>query len=223
MLNSAEVRWFWRKEPPTELKDWFHDPLVHGCPPGGGPPSRDDIYLITESDELGIKVRGVKGRNSDGTGVRAPLELKGKVGEHRQTEGPGPSPDPIQLWCKWTVPGIDLGQARTCRVSKTRWLRRFETSGNAPVEVPLGREETPLDHRVGPQFPVRGCNVELTEVRLDDGQVWWSFCIEAYGEMGTVVKDMRSTTDLMYRRGNFPDLSTGSLFSYPEWLAQLRL
>ncbi len=72
-------------------------------------------------------------------------------------------------------------------------------------------------------MPVRGCNVELTEVRLDDGQVWWTFCIEAYGDLGTVVKDMGSTTDLLSRRGPVPDLSTGSFFSYPMWLAQLRL
>ncbi len=137
-------------------------------------------------------------------GPKGPLEFKGLIGEHRQTCDLGPFSVPIQLWCKWSVPNIDLGQARTCRVSKTRWLRKFDTSGNPPVEVPLGMDEMPLDRPHGLDMPVRGCNVELTEVRLDDGQVWWTFCIEAYGDLGTVVKDLRSTSDLLARRGPLP-------------------
>ncbi len=223
MQISAEVRWFWKEEAPFELKEWFHDPAVHGRSPGGGPPARYDIYLVTESSELGIKVRGVKGRDTERMGPNGPLELKGLVGEHHQTRDPGPFSAPIQLWCKWTVLGIDLGQARRCRVSKTRWLRKFDTSGHPPVEVPLGLDEMPLEHTNGLDMPVRGCNVELTEVRLDDGRVWWTFCFEAYGDMGTVIKDIRSTSDILSMRGPAPDLSSGSLFSYPMWLVQLHL
>ncbi len=223
MLISAEVRWFWKEEAPFELKEWFHDSMLHGCSPGGGPPARYDIYLVTESSELGIKVRGVKGRSIERMGLEGPLEFKGMIGEHDQTGDPGPFSAPVQLWCKWTVPGIDLGQARKCRLKKTRWLRKFSTSGNAPLEVPLGRDEMPLDRPHGPDALVRGCNVELTEVHLDDGRVWWTFCIEAYGDLGTVIEDVGSTTDLLSRRGPVPDLSTGSYLSYPMWLTQLRL
>ena len=72
-------------------------------------------------------------------------------------------------------------------------------------------------------MPVRGCNVELTEVRLDDGRVWWTFSMEAYGDLGTVTRDIRSTSDVLSTRGPSPDLSTGSFHSYPMWLTQLHL
>jgi hypothetical protein len=219
MLISAEVRWFWKEGPPEGLREWFHDPMVHGCPPGGGPPARTDIYLVTGSGELGIKVRGVKGHDTEGMGQGRPLELKGLIGEDRRDQGPFSGP--TQLWCKWVVPAIDLDRARTIMVGKTRWLRRFATSGDEPLELPLGRDETPLDPPLDRDISIRGCNVELTEVRLDDGQVWWTFCIEAYGDLGTVVEDMRATTGLLSRRGPVPDLSTGSCVSYPGWLAQL--
>ena len=105
MLISAEVRWFWKEEAPFELKEWFHNPKMHGCSPGGGPPPRDDMYLVTESTELGIKTRGVKGRNLERTGLEGPLEFKGLIGEHHQTGDRGPFSAPVQLWCKWSVPG----------------------------------------------------------------------------------------------------------------------
>jgi hypothetical protein len=177
--------------------------------------------LVTESSEFSIKTRGVKGRNIEREGFEVPLEFKGLIGEHHQTWDRGPFSAPVQLWCKWSVPGIDLGQARRCKVSKTRWLRKFDTSGHPPVEVPLGLDEMPLDLPHGLGMPVRGCNVELTEVRLDDGRVWWTFSMEAYGDLGTVTKDVRSTLDILYKRGPSPDISSGSFFSYPMWLAQL--
>ena len=108
-------------------------------------------------------------------------------------------------------------------MSKTRWLRKFDTSHHPPVEVPLGMDETPLDHPHGLDMPVRGCNLELTKVRLDDGQVWWTFCIEAYGDLGTVADDMVSTLDLLASHVPYPDLSTGSYSSYPMWLALMHL
>jgi hypothetical protein len=223
MLISAEVRWFWKERPPVGLKEWFHDPKVHGCSPGGGPPARYDIYLVTGSGELGIKVRGIKGRDKQKIVPNDQLELKGLISEHRKAGDPGPFSAPIQLWCKWAVPNIDLGQARTCRVSKTRWLRKFSTSGNPPTEVPLGRDEIPLGHPPGRDNPFKGCNVELTEVRLDDGLFWWTYCIEAYGDLATVVKDLGSTSDLLASRVPVPDLSTGSYSSYPMWLTQLHI
>jgi hypothetical protein len=207
MLISAEVRWFWKEEAPFELKEWFQDPKVHGCSPGGGPPARFDIYLVTGSNELGIKLRGVKGPDTEGMGLKGPLEFKGLIDEHYHTGDLGPFSAPIQLWCKWSIPNIDLGQARTCRVSKTRWLRKFATSGNAPVEVSMGRDEIPLGHPPGRDIPVRGCNVELTEVRLEDGRVWWTFCTEAYGDLGAVANDLHSTSGLLARRDPVPDLS----------------
>ena len=61
MQISAEVRWFWRADPPARFKDWFLSDAVHAYRAAGGKP-RSDEYLVDPSGvELGIKTRGGKG------------------------------------------------------------------------------------------------------------------------------------------------------------------
>ena len=194
MLISAELRWFWPEAPPAGLEEWFRSDRAHPRPAGGGG-TRVDRYLRDPSQaELGIKMRG------GGKGV----ELKGRIGEDGRVAA-GPFRGPIELWAKWSSEAFRLPPRRLIAVEKTRWLRRFGTSG---------REIDP------DALPRAGCNVELTRVALSRGRVWWTLGFEAFGALDAVSGQLRRTAAIVGRRKP-PRLTGGRLSSYPAWLLGL--
>jgi hypothetical protein len=110
MLVSAEIRWFWKGDCPSQVSHWFEN---FGFPAGGGEPRRDDYVHLNGNPELGIKKRGKK----DG------LEVKGLISTLPALSGA--VQDPVQLWCKWSV---DFHAEVSIAVHKTRYLRKFEFS-----------------------------------------------------------------------------------------------
>jgi hypothetical protein len=204
MQISAECRWFTQSEVLAKaLRDWFVRP-VEGIEAGGGNEPRQDLYLIDPREpELGLKRRGSK------PGV----EIKGLVDTVRQPLT-GPFNATIEIWSKWTFTQIDLDKARTISVDKIRRLRKFSTSGPAPVEIALGPDEQPLNNQ---RLPNHGCNVEFTTIRLPDA-VWYSFGFESFGPLDKVEASLRETADLMAAR-NPPALNDAVEASYPKWLS----
>jgi hypothetical protein len=69
---------------------------------------------------------------------------------------------------------------------KRRWLRKFATDGHVPVEIARDANEKPVTGSP----PARGCNVELTEVRI--GSLWWTLGFESFGSIHTVEADLRA-------------------------------
>ncbi len=206
MQVSAEIRWFWRNEPPPGLKDWFCKADHHFCSAGGGGTRMDEYLRDARQVELGIKRRGGK------KGV----EVKGLVAVTWGGLAVGPFAGPIQLWTKWTAEPLELQSSSTVVTEKRRWLRKFDTTMPLPQEVPLDAHEKPLDKR---PLPALGCNVELTQVRLPNGQVWWTLGFESFGTIWTVENDLRAVaTTLVARRP--PGLGEGMLASYPAWLKE---
>jgi len=201
MFASAEVRWFWRNECPQQVHDWF---FKTGLPPGGGYP-RIDRYLPQPNDaEIGIKERG-------GT---SGLEVKGLV-TTRRSPALAAVASHVEIWCKWSCIIPNLKLAGEVSVTKTRWLRKFDTSELARVEIPLGSNEEPKSGYVA---PVQGCNVELTEVRrLNQPDVWWTIGFEAFGDFDTVPDNLMRV--ILPERSMLADMvSSGALLSYPAWL-----
>jgi hypothetical protein len=204
MSTSAEIRWFWPTTAPAGLEHWFHSTESHPYPPGGGG-TREDTYLDDPSQTaLGLKYRGGK------KGV----EIKGLVEVRPDALAEGPFEGPIELWAKWTAGALVLDTLATIGTEKRRWLRKFAGEGPMPEEVPLDKEEQPLD---GGSLPERGCNVELTRVTVNLS-VWWTFGLEAFGTLRTVEGELRVTARLLSSRQP-PDLRTGILASYPAWLS----
>jgi hypothetical protein len=146
-MTSAELRWFWRGRCPQPVYDWF---FKSGLPPGGGR-SRVDRYIPQRGEpDISLKRRGDK----------PDFEVKGLVTTRRSPELEPLAPH-IEIWCKWscTIRGLKL--ADEVAVTKTRWLRKFDTSKYVRSEIPLGASEKPAP---GHSLPAQGCNVELTEV-----------------------------------------------------------
>jgi hypothetical protein len=177
MLLSAEARWFWRGRCPQPVHDWF---FKSGLPPGGGF-SRVDKYVPQRGEpEISIKKRGDK----------PGFEVKGLVA----TRG-GPELEPlaphIEIWCKWpcTIPGLNL--TNELLATKTRWLRKFDTSKYVRAEIPLDANEKP---KAGYSLPIQGCNVELTEVKMaGHSGMWWTLGFEAFGDLDSVPTNLTLT------------------------------
>ena len=203
MLLSAEIRQFWPRECPDAIVTWFRSGPM---PPGGGN-AREDEYLHEPGQtELGLKRRGGK-RGVEAKGLVAILPPAGDA---------QPFMDPIEIWCKWESPTLTLDGLPIVRVRKLRWLRKFDTSGEDAVEIPLAEDETPADHRLPPRL---GCNVELTKVELRARQVWWTLGFEAFGDLSSVEHSLRgtlSTTGLAQVLAACP----GEPLSYPAWLSK---
>ena len=150
-MTSAELRWFWRGRCPQPVYDWF---FKSGVPPGGGL-SRVDRYIPQRGEpDISIKRRGDK----------PDFEVKGLVMTRRSPELEPLAPH-IEIWCKWscTIRGLKL--ADEVAVTKTRWLRKFDTSKYVRSEIPLDANKKPTS---GYSLLVQGCNIELTEVCCDD-------------------------------------------------------
>jgi hypothetical protein len=202
MFVSAEIRWFWQDDCPANLRRWFDE-----TPPaaGGGELRIDQYLLLTDQSEISIKRRG---ENPD-------VEIKGLVARIRNERGSF-APH-FQLWCKWRVPASALGLTDKMIVRKIRWLRTYDGSGAAIVEVPLQFNERPLSAAALPQH---GCNVEITKILLDgDPRQWWTLGFEAFGDLDSTLFNLRRTVEFLVSR-SFPLPSCGEFLSYPSWLAR---
>lgn len=201
MLVSAEVRWFWRNECPDGVRTWF---FKSGLPPGGGRP-RIDRYLPQPSNaELGIKERG------DAAG----LEIKGLVAA-RTSPALAELARHLEIWCKWSCVTPDLKLTAAVALTKTRWLRRFDTSKPARVEIPFDADEQPES---GYALLGQGCNIELTEVRgLSRTDVWWTLGFEAFDGIEAAPTNLLRT--ILPEKAILAGIvSSGALLSYPGWL-----
>jgi hypothetical protein len=205
MLLSAEVRWFWQGRCPQPVRDWF---FKSGPPPGGGF-SRVDKYVPQRGEaEISLKKRGAK----------PDFEVKGFVATRGSPELEPLAPH-IEIWCKWscTIPGLNL--TNELLVTKTRWLRKFDTSKYVRSEIPLDPNEKPT---AGYSLPVQGCNVELTEVQMaGHSGMWWTLGFEAFGDLDSVPTNLTLTVlpekPLLLRIIGF-----GAFLSYPAWLRARR-
>jgi hypothetical protein len=122
----------------------------------------------------------------------------------------------MELWTKWTTEIFQLEPKLTIPVKKVRWLRKFDTTLPVAAEVPLDSKERPLA-RI--PLPARGCNVELTQIDMPDGQTWWSLGFESFGTIQTVAKDLEAAAIMLAERCP-PPFKTGLLASYPSWLRE---
>jgi hypothetical protein len=202
VLVSAELRWFWSGGLPAAVDAWFRNAPF---PPGGGRP-RTDEYLVDRSQiELGVKKRGTK----------AGVEMKGLVAPRRTVSVPFAGR--VQIWTKWTSEALTIDGLSRVAVEKSRWLRKYDTSGPALVEIELDDEERP---RWSPdELPERGCHFEVVLLRVNRVSTpWASVGFEAFGELSTVEDSLDRTLRHVAPETKLP---AGRELSYPAWLAGL--
>ena len=200
-MTSAELRWFWSERCPQPLYDWF---FKCGLPPGGGL-SRVDRYIPQRGEpDISLKRRGDK----------LEFEVKGLVTTRKSPELEPLAPY-IEIWCKWscTIRGLKL--ADEVAVTKTRWLRKFDTLKYVRSEIPLGANEKPIP---GYSLPAQGCDVELTEVVMaGHAGRWWTLGFEAFGDLDSVPTNLTLTV-LPEKPLLLRIMGSGAFLSYPAWL-----
>jgi hypothetical protein len=149
-------------------------------------------------------------------GEKPGVDAKGLVAVSSQPSDTIPFVGPIEIWCKWQLLTLTLRDVPIIATRKIRWLRKFDTGGGEPSEIPVGEDEAPTDRRPLPRL---GCNVELTRVEVGGGHVWWTLGFEAFGELASVERSLRSTLSAMAVRRP-PSLGSGELLNYPAWLSK---
>jgi hypothetical protein len=206
MQISAEIRWFWSESAPHGLQDWFCNATPTYCKAGGGTRPHPDRCLITQGQsELGLKHRD----------NQAGVEVKGLVVDSLGELTAFPFAGQIEMWTKWLCKSLDLNSHSTIPTSKLRWLRKFKTEKDIlPEEIELDEKEGVLNRGA---LPMRGCNVELTQITLDDNDIWWTFGFESFGTVETVKSDLETVAGILVARKP-PSLGNAILSSYPGWL-----
>lgn len=194
LFHTDEVRWFFSGQVPPDVAEWFAgrcDPVLQ--------PERTDLYLTGLDESVGIKLR--EGR----------LEVKQRRGAGEAVRFGGGVEGLAEGWTKW---GFGLAEADAPRmdgdwlpVTKTRWLRFFEVSGEGDV--------TSL-----PRYPNRGGGLELTEVSVPSGEVWWTIGVEVLGPDEYRRGDMDALVAWLMAASDGPELPLESSMSYPGWMVR---
>ena len=204
MFVSAEIRWFYPDECPTNLHRWFGE---MSPAPGGGKLRIDEYLSQTNQSEVSIKKRG----------GRPGVEIKGLIAVCRSELVPfAPY---VELWCKWRLHASALEMTKRMIIQKTRWIRTYDTSGAAIVEIPLQADEKPLN---GQPLPQQGCNVEITKIQIaEEPRQWWTLGFEAFGDLDSAPGNLLKTTQYLIAH-SFPLPICGEFLNYPSWLAQTK-
>jgi hypothetical protein len=204
MFVSAEIRWFYPDECPANLHRWFGEM----SPALGGGKLRIDEYLSqTNQSEVSIKKRG----------GRSGVEIKGLIAVCRSELVPfAPY---FELWCKWRLQASALKMTKRMIIQKTRWIRTYDTSRAAIVEIPLQADEKPLN---GKPLPQQGCNVEISKIQIaEESRQWWTLGFEAFGDLDSAPGNLLKTAQFLIAH-SFPLPICGEFLNYPSWLAQTK-
>ena len=83
------------------------------------------------------------------------------------------------------------------RLDRDSWLSRLgDLLLDGIQEIELNAEGKPVRE----DLPVRGCNVELTTVKIDGGKLAWTFGFEAFGKLDEVCEQLRAVAASMSAR-----------------------
>jgi len=204
MLVSAEIRWFWEGDIPSEWDRWFRSGPF---PPGGGAARVDEYLLDPRQTELGVKRRGGK------PGV----EIKGLVCARFVQVRWGTLSGEAQLWAKWASEAGLLENLPTVAIQKRRWLRKFDTAATPVREIALDESELPSRH--SETLLAEGCNLELTQLTLQTIRPkWWTLGFEAFGSLDSLRQNLVRAVEHV-RESPAPEGAAGLELSYPAWLA----
>jgi hypothetical protein len=127
-------------------------------------------------------------------GEKPGVEIKGLIAKPGATLAFDSYEIPLELWSKWWSEAVAFDTKLGITLHKTRWLRRFDLAAG------------------------QGCNVEWTIVRTGAGETCWTFGFEAFGPLGTLENNLRSSVETINQR-NPPPAPGAQALSYPEWLA----
>lgn len=202
MNHSAELRWFVPGELPGKVLGWFSAvalPQEH----------RVDEYLaLPGATCVGVKLRG-----------RSILEMKARTSDPELWSHGNDVTGRRDSWVKWSCPVPDIGEMRAAilaredtvvAVRKSRMIRQFAYVAGASNEVS------------GAARPAEGCNVELTEISIEDlssERLYWTLGLESFSSRDRVSQVLTATASTFFSASPCPvRLTADASLSYPEWI-----
>ena len=210
MFHSGEMRWFLRGELPPGTRDWFENDGSGECEP----PRVDDYLVLPHCRTASLKSR-------DGR-----IEFKARTGAPQATSYDHGIAGYRDTWVKWSSKAGDRDdmdklfvheEDQWLSVEKRRHLRLISLTASEPTEVRPGRD-----------WPPRGCQVELTSIRIwpsDRDETLaipcWSFSFEAFNDPDTVLDDLDRAINYFLKESPPFRLDHDSSMSYPVWLNAL--
>ncbi|MFN2292752.1 MAG: hypothetical protein ACK2UC_16285 [Anaerolineae bacterium] len=203
MYPTAELRWFYWGAAPRAALDWLEQ---WGGLPEPQAPRRDYYLRLPGNSSLGIKLR------------EGQIEVKRRTRQRGTARFGENVAGMVEHWRKWSFPIAD-SEAGTdawltpasawIPVDKARRLHRYGLAADGTLsQVSLER------------MPQRGCEFELSEVRAQ-GDMWWSVCLEAFGEEGSLEDSLYAVSALLLSPGWPVAMAEEQSSSYPEWLNRL--
>lgn len=193
-VRTLEVRWILPGQLETAVAGWFGRFCART-------EIREDAYLLDPHlPGLSVKMRGGGG-----------LDVKVYRGSPGLLEVAGRARGRMESWQKWSFPceQPSRGSGDLAGWGPVRKRRRTSSfsmaSDSASARAPATAE--------------RGCEVELTEIRMRS-ETWWSLGFEAAGPAGLLRSELEAAAALVFARP-LPDgmeLHAGDSRSYAEWL-----
>jgi hypothetical protein len=167
------------------------------------PEEREDVYLYSPSDFLGIKLRQgrleVKWRKSELGIIRFGDSVEGKA----------------EKWGKWLCedsakesfqPTTVANTPSWVSVQKVRYSQLYQIVSEFPPQ-PVSANER-IDN---------GCSVELTRLLIRENP-WWSLAFEASGEEACLMDNLQKTASWIFNTYHWSKLLAADSFAYPSWL-----
>jgi hypothetical protein len=198
ILESLEVRWFFRGRPsPALVLHWFGDIQSEG--------ERTDWYLRSKRVDLGFKAR-LKAGDS------AKAETKILLGSLGVTElAPGVR-GAVERWQKLSL-SVDDPELRKhgawVAVKKDRLLKRYAWQDGRVSTVP---NQLRLD---------AGAGFELTLLSGDPVVEGYTVGVEAFGPSTELLSILERTCSAAFTDASEAGLTAEASMSYPEWLSKL--
>lgn len=200
MWETAEIRWFYEGDVPSEVENW--QPNILGRP--DHQPIRTDYYLrLAKGDALGIKLR--EGR----------IEIKQRVVFHGIVQLHQNAVGRLQTWRKWSLPLARTAMQWRAPEPASSWIavrkdRRLHRYAHVEESGPVA---APTHH-----YPPRGCDLELTRLTIGRRQ-WWSLALEGFGPRESLCRTVEEVGQLLFQASRPRCLEEERSWSYPEWLA----
>lgn len=200
MYVSGEIRWFLPGRIPSDISDWFRSSGL-----GVDEPERVDEYLLLPGcTTTGVKIRD--GRFEVKTSLLPPVPVT-------YTDRVDGIKD---AWIKWSREARDSQALRDqlvseedawVSVSKRRQLRLFSLNNGGAEEI------RPRTVRLA-----RGCQIELSSIRWQGENEWWSLSLEAFGAQDELIDNLDEVARQFFKEEPPLRLTREASMSYPAWL-----
>jgi hypothetical protein len=203
MLETIEIRWFYKGEIPNKLYERFSNSKLQIKPE-----LRTDYYLLIENcDSLGIKLRNSR------------LEIKWLKKRERVNMLEKDIGGNQERWIRWEWNDTDsfneiLGFIQInkdnpwVKIDKKRIQKKFGIFDNSLVEIP--QENIHFDF-----------SMELTQLKVYES-FWWSIGLDSFqGKYD--VHFLEQLIEQYIDEQFWKDLKSTSSYGYPQWISKIVL